>query len=155
MESGIAGFHSNRSSNHRQTLLGFSPVRVWKRIAFSNYVQEIAASGPRQAPSDEMFRRSESAFLELLALLRPTHVLVLGYRPREHMREFAGKSLLFEWNGSKHQYGEYEFGGHRTLAAAIKHPSTGFSVAFWHPVIRTFLAITVGTAKKIANHRPS
>lgn len=121
----------------------FDRSEFWNSIAFYNYVQEIAAAGPRQAPTAEMFAGSEGAFFEVISALKPTHVLALGYRLWEQMPSFESDCAPVFADGRSSQCGYYASldHAHRAIAIAIQHPSWGFSALQWHPLFQKFLSI--------------
>ncbi len=57
---------------------------LYENIAFYNYVQ-CFVSGPRVAPTQEQWRISHPAFPEVLSLLKPEVIVVLGDRLDQHM----------------------------------------------------------------------
>lgn len=115
----------------------------WNAVAFYNYVQEAAAPGPRQAPTSEMFARSEPAFFEAISVLKPTHILALGFRLWEQMPPFESECPRLAIGKTRSECGRYEDieGSHRALAIRIQHPSSGFSAKEWHPLICEFLRL--------------
>jgi hypothetical protein len=119
-------------------------AEIWDRIALYNYVQVIAAETARQAPTSAMFRESRPAFLEVLRMLKPTHIVVCGRRLWWEMPPFDGREGAISYQGEKHRWGEYVTGGWNALAMAINHPSSGFSSTRWSPLVRRFLALTPG-----------
>lgn len=112
----------------------------WNTIAFYNFVQSVAAEGPREAPTVEMFSRSEKAFFEVIDYLTPSHVLVLGNRLWDHLPDSEYEDMRFEPDGEQ-QLGKYRRSWGEVLAMPIHHPSSGFSAPRWHPVIQKFLAM--------------
>jgi len=113
---------------------------TWHGIAFYNYIQVIAANRPRKAPTPQMFSDAEPAFFELLAKLRPTHVIVCGFRLWCDLPPFGGRTGTFRQGRRVHPWGEYVVGGHVIRAMPICHPSTGFSAPHWNPAVRRFLS---------------
>jgi hypothetical protein len=115
-------------------------LEFWNSVAFYNYVQE-PVPGPRQAPTHEMFARSEPGFFEVVSALRPSHILALGYRLWGQMPPFESECDALYVGGKRADCGYYGSTNrvHRALALAIYHPSAGFSAAQWHPLITKFL----------------
>lgn len=50
----------------------------WEHVAFYNYVQAIVGAGARIRPTDEMWKKSESALYDVIKQLKPQLVIVLG-----------------------------------------------------------------------------
>jgi hypothetical protein len=116
-------------------------AEVWSHLAFYNYVQQIAAKGPRAAPTTSMFESSERAFFEVLSQLRPTHVVVCGLRLWRNMAPLTGREASFALKGVNYSWGGYRLGKQDIRAFPIKHPSAGFSSTKWHAVIQKFLSL--------------
>jgi hypothetical protein len=114
---------------------------IWEHIAFYNYVQYFAADGPRVPPSAEMWGQSERAFRQLLRLLQPQFLLVLGerlwsYLPKEDQ---PGKGVRVE--SLERDTCLYSVGGSRfCLAGRIWHPSAAFSWQRWYPWVQAYLS---------------
>ncbi|CAH2394144.1 hypothetical protein [Mesorhizobium ventifaucium] len=118
-----------------------SEPEVWDSLAFYNYIPVVLAPRPRSyRPTSALFggERTISAFEQVLAETKPEIVLIWGYE-------------LFPWVIRNH-YADYEghpwsFSGEwidlprnpPIRAVRMKHPSTGFSAAAWHGVVRRAL----------------
>ncbi len=119
------------------------PRDSWRGIAFYNYVQTISVSGPRQSPPDAAFDESLEAFREVLYFLKPSHIIVCGFRLWERLPVFDGEPDFFVAKNNEHQYGPYSTGRTTAVASPILHPSAGFSFSEWHPVVAKFLTIGI------------
>lgn len=51
---------------------------LWENVSFYNYVQAIVGEGARIRPSDEMWKKSEIAFQEVIQRFEPQIIIVLG-----------------------------------------------------------------------------
>lgn len=58
---------------------------TWKHIAFYNYIQEFVGKDARIAPTAEMWKAAYAPFLEVVKILKPDVILVLGNRLRDTM----------------------------------------------------------------------
>ncbi len=67
---------------------------VWDSVAFYNYVQHFAGNKPRQRPTGAMWasKESVSGFKEVLRVLKPDRILVLG---KTNWRMMAGGETHF------------------------------------------------------------
>jgi hypothetical protein len=118
-------------------------TEFWNSIAFYNYVQEVAATGPRQSPTRDMFRRGEGPFFEVISALKPSHVIALGHRLWCHMPAFTSDCSPVRAGNRESECGRYATvdGRHHALAIRIQHPSSGFSPRAWHPLVCEFLRL--------------
>lgn len=118
-------------------------LEFWNSIAFYNYVQEVAAPGPRQSPTEEMFARGARPFFEVISVLKPTHIIALGYRLWCHMPAFSSDRSSVRAGNRESDCGLYASldGDHNSLAIRIQHPSSGFSPNDWHPLVSKFLGL--------------
>lgn len=124
-------------------LLGRKPSRdetrnLWHSVAFHNYVQESVGDGPRIAPTDEMWKRDANllAFREIVAVLKPKCVIVLGKRLWRRLPptgSTGGPTIVGAPQPDTRIYSLDD--GHRFLAYGIAHPSSGFSGWLWHPFV--------------------
>lgn len=73
--------YKNTYTKFAQALLGRGELSFadkelfWNSVAFYNYVQ-VPMSGPRVAPTQDNFRNSETAFFEVIEMLRPDIIIV-------------------------------------------------------------------------------
>ena len=54
------------------------PRAFWPDVAFYNFVQQRVGENARQRPTPEMWAASVPAFIEVVSMLQPERVLVLG-----------------------------------------------------------------------------
>lgn len=115
----------------------------WNSIAFYNYVQEVAAPGPRQSPTEEMFERGARPFSHVISTLQPTHVIALGYRLWCRMPAFSIDRAPLRAGNRESDCGLYASidRRHNSLAMRIQHPSSAFSPREWHPLVTEFLSL--------------
>lgn len=109
----------------------------WQSVAFYNYVQEFVGFGPKLAPTPEMWSRSVPGFVELLDRLSPQAIIVMGYRLWNHVPDLDGSADFAMDDGKGMRTWRYPLKhGGSALAYPIRHPSSGFNGAKWHPFIR-------------------
>ncbi len=75
-------------------------------------------------------------------ILKPTHMLAMGYRLWGNMPSLEDENLTFKFEESSYPYGFYSRDWGRVAVMVIKHPSTAFAAPQWHRVINQFLAVT-------------
>lgn len=114
---------------------------TWQSVAFYNYVQDWMGSGARQAPTEESWRLAPLPFRNVLAELRPTHLLVVSYRLWVHMDLGEGDpEAKDEFAGVERDVRRFRFGEQAAVAMAIPHPaSLPFPKQDWHSAFRDFL----------------
>lgn len=59
--------------------------KIWEHVAFYNFVQSIVGDGPRIEPTFRQWCEAQTPFATVLQSLEPDAVLVLGWRPAEHI----------------------------------------------------------------------
>jgi hypothetical protein len=132
---------------------------VFERIAFSNFIQDLLTES-RRSPSSSQWKRGCLAFPEQMEILRPTHLIVCGYRLWDNwLPEFDGGSPGVEVG----QIGRRKIRqGTITLpkvgrvrALGIMHPSSAFSPDFWHPIIQKFKGFDIGCGRITLAERPT
>ena len=128
----------------------------WQSVAFYNFIQKPVEK-PGDRPTRHMWKgEAPDRFRKTLNRLRPTHVIVAGFRLWEHLpgdKDFWSdapedevatirKLVPSRFNNCKHErlgwLGRYRHGSGKCLVVKIHHPSR-FSPEQWHPVIRDFL----------------
>jgi len=108
----------------------------WKSVAFYNFVQVAVGTGPRQRPSKEMWRVSETPFRLVLSRLKPDRILVLG---QELWCNLWNLGIMSEESeGSSRFFLTCE--ERRVRTACIRHPASwGFRPAAWRNVVSDLL----------------
>lgn len=85
----------------------------WHGVAFANFIQEFPGSAHNARPTTSQWKAGRSALLQLLRILKPDCMVVLG-------------------NGVGHWLPDVD-----CAHIVIRHPSSrGFSPSKWHPVVR-------------------
>lgn len=107
----------------------------WHSVAYYNYVQESVGNGPRIPPSKDAWKRGEEAFLEVLSELKPSLVIVLGYRLWARLPALGRLAGAMIDSAPVPDTWIYPYPGGSCLAFNIRHPSSGFSGWNWHPHI--------------------
>jgi hypothetical protein len=117
----------------------------WNSLIFYNYVQNATMCDPNTPPTEEMYKKSEVAFWEILQKFEPDYILIWGKRLYDYLPNDTpfgkGKLKDIEINGS------IDFGAiwyvpikNKTIIAyRIPHPGRPFSWEEWHPFIKKAL----------------
>jgi hypothetical protein len=105
--------------------------QFWQSVAFYNYVQTSAGNGPRVRPTPQMFQDSEPAFFEVLELLKPEVVIVLGYGLWKYLPNQTEDVAIETKTGQIYTH-SYSYPGGKCVACCIRHPSSGFNGRDWH-----------------------
>ncbi len=101
---------------------------AWNRVLFYNFVQE-PLTGPRKAPTAEQFRKSDTAFFEVLETFRPDCIIAWGKRLYDNLPR-CGHQLndVMAPDGKALETWAYEMrDGHVVQVLPIMHPSAAFS----------------------------
>jgi hypothetical protein len=53
-------------------------AEFWNSVAFYNFVQESVGDGPRDRPSEDMWKQAQQPFVQVMKDLSPNIVVVLG-----------------------------------------------------------------------------
>lgn len=116
--------------------------RIWRSVAFSNYVQEAMGS-PNEIPSAAQFKNAEIAFFELLELVRPDAIIAWGKRLLHVMPggENYSKTPDIIVDDCRGCTGIYRIADKTEIPMLwINNPASAFSCDKWHKVINTFLS---------------
>lgn len=106
--------------------------QFWSSVAFYNYVQESAGSGPRVRPAEESWKMSEAPFREMLDKLKPEFIVALGYRLWDMLPDLDRREGPKIESAPNPRTWIYPHSGGAALLFNIKHPSSGFSPLEWH-----------------------
>ena len=114
---------------------------IWNSLVFYNYVQTLAAEGPRKAPKKKDYQESSGAFFEVLETYRPQYVIVWGPALWYNLPEdnwIEGEKTSYE--GIDIFNGCYNLlTGEKVRMICVNHPSSGnFSWDFWHKALQLF-----------------
>ena len=117
--------------------------KAWHHVVFYNYVQ-VAMSGARVSPRSEDFRKSETAFFEVLELYTPDIVIAWGQRLYNNLPQ-GGKQLpdltidSGRFAGNATELWSYQVDGNSIPVMPITHPSTGYSIALFNSFFRELI----------------
>jgi hypothetical protein len=120
----------------------FERHEFWEHVAFYNYVQSFAGTGPRQSPTSKQFQDSEQAFVEVLENLKPKLILVMGKRLWGNAANFGrkGEPIVSEKKISNTWL--YPFRGGEAFTVCINHPASfGFVASHWTPIVQKSIQI--------------
>lgn len=97
----------------------------WRQVAFYNYIQDVVGVGARVAPTAQMWASARRPFREVLRVIDPDAVLVLGRRLWGHLPKATGTPAPI---------------GGGAIAIYINHPaSIGFLPSRWTPAVAGLL----------------
>lgn len=65
----------------------YSRIQFWNEIAYYVFVQDFAGDGPRQRPTDQMWKDSYPQFSEVIEKLAPQKVIILGDATWRHVND--------------------------------------------------------------------
>jgi hypothetical protein len=119
--------------------------KFWRSVSFYNYVQQSPGEKSRISPTADMFKASEPAFFEVLDLLKPEIVIVLGFRLWEKLPKQRPEDEMLETEAGRILTRHYSYPGGTCRAYAIKHPSSGFNSCKWHPHVMAFVRSNLAT----------
>jgi hypothetical protein len=118
------------------------PGTFWPQVAFYNFVQEFAGSGPRQRPREGSWADAVPAFCRVLGVLRPDLVLICGRQLWQHVARQPAISdhpevaANDERTRSRVFYGD---GDWSCVGGMIHHPASfGFRALEWYPRVRRY-----------------
>lgn len=115
----------------------------WNHVIFYNYVQ-TAISGARVAPTNEEFKDSKQAFVEVLSKYKPDIVIAWGSRLYNNLPQM-GKQLpdleikQGEYAGKATELWSYEIEGKTIAIMPVIHPSAGYDLQLHNAFIRQFI----------------
>jgi hypothetical protein len=121
-------------------MIGKSPTKgdkasFWHSVAFYNYVQASAGTGPRIRPKKESWDISVSPFQIVVDELCPDIIVVLGYRLWDMLPNLSGhEGPPIEGSSASNPW-FYPHKSGQAMAFSIKHPSSSFSWEEWHRII--------------------
>jgi uracil-DNA glycosylase len=111
----------------------------WHTVAFYNYIQCVVGGGARIPPTKEMWTKARPPFSQVLKMLAPHAILVLGKRLWNKLPEGTSTTLFVDGQSwPARTYGVAD--GVNAVATFINHPaSRGFSAKRWTPIVAALL----------------
>jgi len=111
----------------------------WHTVAFYNYIQCVVGASARVAPTAEMWTAARQPFSQVLKMVAPHAVLVLGKRLWSNLPE--GTSTTLSADGRAWPARTYDVAdGVDAIATFINHPaSRGFLASKWTTVVAALL----------------
>ena len=106
--------------NVRQRFSDTQRREFWNSIAYYNFLQEFLQSS-RVAPPPGVWKRSEKAFIEVLAVLAPDLIICFSVRNGNRIRSLAGSVPV----------------------AVVNHPSSRFKYSKVNPVIAAHIEMAL------------
>ena len=145
----ILGLDAKPSHNERRSF--------YNSVAFYNFIRDVLER-PRVPPTKEQWECGCKVFPSCLDLLKPSHVVVFGFRLWNNMdhegfsRDFQLEQDLLCYFPEKYQrkvrehpgewIGRYSHSGGESLVMWVRHASApGFNAEHWHPVLQWFLQL--------------
>ena len=118
--------------------------RVWNRIAFSNYVQEIVGPEHDSVPTDAMWDTGRRSFGPILDFVGPEAVIVCGWRVWKNLPP-CQTEVLHGTEGDPKAWRERTYArpdGGSVRMVRIDHPSSpGWTYERWRPRIEHLLNV--------------
>lgn len=113
----------------------------WNTVAFYNYITEIVGDGPRCRPSSEMWGNAEKPFEEVIDVLAPNRIVVVGKTLWDNMTSIGHAGCdLFAGESRRETWVFVTPSGTSVLATWTYHPAyPGFSVMAESIWVRLFL----------------
>ena len=105
----------------------------WRDVAFYNFVQELVGQAARDRPTGDMWHTSLAAFGEIIEVLQPQRIWVLGKENWRNLVRHVEHSRI-----DPHTV-ELPSSGESVLASYTNHPSSGISYDEWSPVVARLL----------------
>lgn len=106
-------------------------AEFWQSVSFYNYVQPL---------TEEVRSNSEMAFFEVLRVLKPGCILVLGERLWKRLPEPFKEGQEVSVPGKTRTTRIYATSENTyALAGRINNPSSGFGSNHWHPWVKALL----------------
>jgi hypothetical protein len=104
------------------------PSGLWHDVAFYNFVQALVGSNARIRPTSEMWEQSVPAFVEIISVLKPCRILVLGKANWNNLLSHVASKSLDDFTST------LEVGDTHVKAGYINHPSSSLSYSKWEPI---------------------
>lgn len=111
------------------------PNEFWQDVAFYNFVQSLVGDSPRVRPTNEMWRDSVPAFVEIVSKLQPSRVLVLGKANWNNLRQQIQNMQIDQ------HVADITIGSKTIRAGYVNHPSSSLSYETWQPVAQRLLLV--------------
>jgi hypothetical protein len=138
VERDTAGF-CRFSTKTRRVIFGPSkslkPSDFWSDIVFYNFVQSCVGDKARMRPTDEMWKRSVSAFSEVMEMLQPARVLVLGKANWDNLLRCISHEKVSPY------FADIVVASKTYRAGFINHPSSSLSYSTWQPIANALLLV--------------
>ena len=93
------------------------PSGLWHDVAFYNFVQALVGSNARIRPTSEMWEQSVPAFVEIISVLKPCRILVLGKANWNNLLSHVASKSLDDFTST------LEVGDTRPLHNLADHPA--------------------------------
>lgn len=109
------------------------PSEFWPHVAFYNFVQFLVGDAARQRPTDQMWRDSVPAFVQVVEKLNPERILVLGLKNWKNLLNSVQHESISEYQA------RLKVSGREVVAGYVFHPSTSLKYSDWTPVANELL----------------
>lgn len=112
-----------------------SPNEFWQDVAFYNFVQVLVGDKARIRPTREMWEISAPAFFEVIQMLKPSRVLVLGKANWDNLLDH------FEHENTDKFSATLKLGTDDLTVGYINHPSSSLRYQTWQPIAQKLLQL--------------
>jgi len=110
----------------------------WHSVAYYNFIQELVGyfggGGRPPKATSQMRENSEQPFIEVIKILSPDIIIVLGYTLWNCLPHEDGTLKPITKNGKKMERCYYLLNDKKTIACRVRHPAAGLG-STWYPVI--------------------
>lgn len=117
---------------------------LWQGIVFYNYLQFSVGGKARISPQNELWKKSEVAFKEILEEYMPDYIIVWGVELFNKLPGWDGEgSEISISENDKTDVWTYTIKGKKIPALKVCHPSTGSGNCwtYWHQFYVKFLGL--------------
>lgn len=108
--------------------------RFWHTVSFMNYIQFPILSGPKNDPEEFMWEASEQFFFEMMELLKPNYLLILGSLNGD--RNPCMKQDGVRWIEMVNHFWKLSGNYMGAEVVCVKHPGLAFSADTFHPYLK-------------------
>jgi len=121
---------NSESKYNENTIFNF-----WNSVVFYNFVQRSVPGGARVSPAPDHFIKSIPAFQEVISILKPQIMIVLGVSRLWPQLPPAKLEKPIVVEGREIETCTYDYKNGRCFAFPVFHPSAGFTPDYWGKVI--------------------
>lgn len=107
----------------------------WKNVSFYNFIQDLVGETSKTRPTEQMWQKSMTAFNEIINILEPERILVLGIANWKNLLSHLEHREINQYKS------EFYINNKKFIAGYILHPSSpsGFKYNTWQPIVEEIL----------------